>query len=288
MVLSLLGFDGFVTIDRAEPEFTTLKEFYDHYNDLRSLLVIGLGAAIVDYQLGVGGAYAFWNCLKDILKKHNFTIGSLDEAYSVLLEFMSCKVNARLRNTKIRRIHRLFDSGFVKYLWNEAYKYFDIEPMKIWRKLALCMGSDMSSKTISFTMKILDLISLIVNGYYAYFPVDLPIPVDEHIARMSVYSGILMLNPRPKTPTEIGSAALRFRNLIVRGWSEVARGVSSIISKRISIFRIDSLIWQLSKAASSVGYARHRAVEAMKKRLVEIGINEDVALKIASELAHEM
>ena len=105
---------------------------------------------------------------------------------------------------------------------------------------------------------------------------------------MTVYSGILGLEPKPRTPIEVSSAALRFRDLIVRGWGEVAKRVSGIIGRRISVLRIDSLIWQLSKAASNVGYDRLKAIEAMKKRLVEIGINEDAAFKVAKELAYDM
>ena len=287
--LALLGFDGFVAIDRAEPEFNVLSRLYQQTNDVRCVLVIGLGVAIVDYQLGTGGAHAFWSCLEKTLERHGFRISDLDDAYKILLEFMECRVNARLRRSKIERIKRFFNSGYANFLWSEGYKFFSSNPMTLWKKLAYCMNNPMDYKTIAFAMKVLDLISLISNGHYAEFPIDPPIPVDDHVARMSIYSGIIHVEKLLKTPEEVKEAASKIsKNLIIRAWGTIAEKTSAKIGKSISVLRVDSLVWQLSKVASTVKYRKNAAVKAIQLYLVEIGINAEAALKIAEEMSYSM
>ncbi len=188
LAISSLGWNVITKLDELEPEYATLKKFYDLCQDLRSVLVIGLGTAIIDYQLGVGGAHALWGALDRVLARVNYRVKDLDEAKLVLTELMKYPVNARLRNVKLRRINRFFESGFAKYLWNEAWRYYHSNPMEIWRRLANAMRQRMDSKTIAFAMKVLDLISLIITGSYADFPRDPPIPFDVHVARMTYYS----------------------------------------------------------------------------------------------------
>lgn len=45
--LALLGFNGFIAIDRAEPEFNVLSRLYQRTNDVRCVLVIGLSEPLM-------------------------------------------------------------------------------------------------------------------------------------------------------------------------------------------------------------------------------------------------
>jgi len=280
--ISSLGWDMITKLDELEPEYVTLKKFYDSCQDLRPLLVVGLGTAIIDYQLGVGGAHALWGALDKVLAKFNYNVKNLSEAKIVLSELLKYPVNARLRNVKLRRINRFFESGFAKYLWNEAWQYYNSNPMKIWRRLADAMHQKMSAKTIAFAMKVMDLISLIITGSYADFPKDPPIPFDVHVARMTYYSGIV------NVPALTGDASERYSNIVRVAWSLVAEHVTKLLSRRVSVLRIDSLIWQLSKVAASGGYVRSSAQRLIAKYLLSAGAPEHAAAQVAEELTLNM
>lgn len=80
----------------------------------------------------------------------------------------------------------------------------------------------MDYKTIAYAMKILDLISLISKGHYAEFPINSPKPVDDHIARMSIYSSVIRVRKHVKIPEEVKEFAPKIgKDLIIRAWAGV-------------------------------------------------------------------
>jgi len=80
----------------------------------------------------------------------------------------------------------------------------------------------MDYKTIAYAMKILDIISLISKGHYVEFRREPPIPVDDHIARMSIYSGVIRIRKYMKTPEEVKEFAPKIgKDLIIRAWAGV-------------------------------------------------------------------
>ena len=134
-------------------------------------------------------------------------------------------------------------------------------------------------------MKVLDLISLLVNGSYANFSRDVPIPLDVHVARMALYSGII-----EGDGSEISEQAIqRNKRVFLRAWGDVAEGVSKMLGRRISPLRIDSLVWQLSKEAQKAGYKRNHAIRYIIRYLVDVAnIDENAARNVAQELAYNM
>lgn len=282
--LSLLGWEGFVRLDRAEPEYRVLSRLYWAVKDVRTVLLIGIGAAVVDYQLGAGGAPRFWSELDRVLRSRGYMVQDLRSAHEALEEFMQAKVNARLRNFKLSRIHKLFYEGFAHWLWVEGYRHFRDTPLNIWWRLAKALNTLPDKKTVVFAMKVLDLISAIVTGEYAEFPKNIPLPVDFHIARMTAYSGIIDADPETlsKDPD-------RYRKPIINAWTEVVQKISNKLGKHVSTLRLDSLLWQLDRIAMKHNYRKQWSLKPMVAYLTEkAGISENAALTIVKELTARM
>jgi len=282
--LAGIGWDGFVRLDMLEPEFNVLSEVYHRVGDVRVLLVLGLSAAIVDYQLA-GDAFRFWNTLQKVLAKRGFKLSSIGDIRAVMGEFLNYPVNARFNSTKRGRVAKFFNSGFADFLWDRAYKYYSDRPTEIWYGLAKTLGNRPDQKTIVFAMKVLDLISLLVNGSYANFPRDVPIPLDVHVARMALYSGIVKGDG-----SEISERVIqRNKEIFLRAWGDVAERVSEMLGRRISPLRIDSLVWQLSKEAQKASYRRNHAIRYIIRYLVDVAnIDGNVAKNVAQELTYKM
>ncbi|RLE50497.1 MAG: hypothetical protein DRJ33_07360, partial [Candidatus Methanomethylicota archaeon] len=123
------------------------------------------------------------------------------------------------------------------------------------------------------------------NKSYASFPKKVPIPLDVHVARMALYSGIV----EDGLPENLKDNIQRIKDIFLMAWSYVAEKVSEILNKDISPLRIDSLIWQLSKEAQKVNYERRHAAKYIVRYLVgKAGISESAAIKVAQELTYNM
>ena len=279
--LAAVGWEGFVKLDRLEPEYRVLSEVYERMGDVRPVLVLGMAAATIDYQLA-GDAYRFWDTLLHVVRARHYRLGSLGDARAVLEEFLSKPVNARFNRAKRGRIARFFDSGFAEYLWNTAYRYYHSRPREVWMRLAEAMRNRPQSKTIVFSVKVMDLVSLIVEKRYSNLPAEVPIPVDVHVARMAVYSGIVEGVP----PGMLAEACGTRGNIFRRAWGRVAEGVSAVTGRRVSVLRVDSLVWQLGNRTGNVGsreMARRVIVDYLSGRA---GIGLGAALRVADELTH--
>ncbi len=279
--LAMVGWEGFLRLDRLEPEYRVLSEVYERTGDVRPVLVLGMAAATIDYQLA-GDAYRFWDTLLQVVRARRYRLGSLGEVRAALEEFLSRPINARFNRAKRGRIARFFDSGFAQYLWSTAYRYYHSRPGEVWERLAEAMGNRPQSKTIVFSVKVMDLISLLAEKRYSSLPARMPIPVDIHVARMAVYSGIVRGTP-PGSPADVCGVR---GNVFREAWGRVAERVSAIAGRRISVLRIDSLVWQLGNRTMNV---RDRE---MARRVIigylagRAGIGLRAALRIADEFTH--
>jgi len=275
--LSDMGWETFPLLDRVEPEYEVLRRLYES-SGVRATLVVGMGAAIVDFQLGAGGAEEFWRCLSELLEQKGFALEDLSEARRLLFDFLDrCKANSRLKSLKRERLTKFFE-GFAKDLWSEAYEFFNERPDEVWSRLSRSMGGRPEAKTVVFAMKVLDIVSAIATGSYALFRRLPPIPVDEHVRRMSHYSGVV-----------VGEPHLFKAEVYREAWAKVSQEVTKRLGRVVSPLRLDSLLWQLSKEASRHGYAKSRAVPAMAKYLVDnANLPDEVAFKVALELSVNM
>jgi len=289
-VLAKIGFNGFVNLDKREPEYIVLEEIYRKYRDERVLLVLGLGVALLDYRLPRGGAYLFWNTFVELIKKELYPKKNpgLEDLLNILLLFTNTRACSRLRYQKKQRIVKY--RSFAKYLWKSGWMIYAGNPDYIWMRLANTMGQSRSAKTIAFAMKVLDLITILVHGDYAGFKDVYYIPVDYHVARMSIYSGVIEVDPMLSrgSVSNIAEELTNepYKNMIIEAWYQVSRIASKLLNKTINVFRIDTLLWRVSKTFSD-NYPKNRAINEVVNLLVkEADIEESIARDIAEQLLY--
>lgn len=285
-----IGWEGFLHLDMREPEFKALSEIYRRIGDSRVVVVLGLATGIVDFQLGPGGAPRLWNTLLQIVSRRGFRLRSLDDVRNVISDFLKDPVNARVRKIKCSRVEKFFNSGFAQYLWSTDFSYLAENPIVVWYRLAKTLNNKPYQKSIVFTMKVLDLITLIVKGRYANFPHNIPIPLDLHVARMALTSGIVEYHWVGKlTSTIVEELMSRNPQVFRNAWAKVSQHVSEKIGKHISLLRLDSLIWQIGRKAFEAQYIKNLAKQKIKQYLAEeVKINPKVAEKIANIFTYKM
>lgn len=254
--ISSLGWNKIVEFDVEEPEYKCLHSIKEICTP-DNLTLIAICAGLVDYQLA-GDAYQFWRSLENVCRAHG-RISSTGDVEDVIRDFLNEHVNARQRSGKKECIERVFNSGFLKR-FAEKYEEYRRSPGDLWRDISSASWREPEMKTVVMAMKAFNIAHLVIYGEYANLPQEIPIPVDSHIKELAQSSGIVY---------DIGDRSVR------AAWGKVAEKVSEKLGKKISIFQLDSLLWQLSKKLKE-GYA----VEYLRSR----GIAENTARRLVKEL----
>ncbi len=291
-LFSEAGYEFFINFDKAEPEYRLFNKVYDTWRDTRFPLVLGIGVALIDYQLPAGGAERFWREFEEIIT--DFTgfdkklKPSLQLAKRILRVFVShgdtCK---RLRRQKIAVIERYL-KNYADQLWNRDYVYIRDKPENIWFELSRATNRSLDSKTIVFSMKILDLLSLIIFGEYSRFKRIEYLPLDFHVARLTLLSGIIEPIVQMAWPlnemVQVLTSQDRYRVLVFKAWSRVAENITEAIGKQVSPLRIDSILWQLDKQIYRNDLTWLQSVTKLRNYIVKItNIKQDLAERIARE-----
>ncbi|OUJ18425.1 8-oxoguanine DNA glycosylase [Methanonatronarchaeum thermophilum] len=226
-----------IKFDKNEPEYKTFKKILEKHPEKYTAL-LGISTGLVDYQLN-GNAQEFWQTLEKITTKNN-QINSIQKIQKTLDEFMDEKVNARINNMKRKRLNRFFNSSFPKWF---IETYPNHKPTVVWEKLAKSMNNHKEMKTIVFAMKVYDIINHIQHNTYLEIPAETPIPCDIHVKRVAKTSGITNQN----------------QENVKKAWNEVAKQINQQTNQNISIFRIDSIIWQLGQIISKTNKTQKNA-----------------------------
>lgn len=85
---------------------------------------------------------------------------------------------------------------------------------------------------MAFTVNVFDLFNLVVYKEYLPLPYDIPIPVDIHVTRVALSSGI------------VGSME---EEAVRRAWAMVAKSLTRRLGRPVSLLRLDSLVWRIGK-----------------------------------------
>lgn len=268
-LISKLGFDGIVKFDYHEPEYTALKKIFNLKTEPKFLGLIALSAGTIDFQLGFGGAERFWDALYETAKEVG-ELNSIERAEGLIIHFLNNPINVRCLKVKRERIEKIFRKGFARWYVNN-YEYLRENPEKLWRELAQALGSSVNKKTMVFSMKAFDIANLICYGDYLPFPQNIPIPVDFHVKRVTISSGLL---------NQYGDDEL-FRNV----WRLVLTKVKNNLGRNITLLRLDSLVWQIGKILYKCGYEKGLSQKSIEDYLTKkIGIEKTLAREIATEL----
>lgn len=277
-VARIVGVEGFERLDRLEPEYLALKELHGYGADCRLLGLLSILAAVNDYRID---ARWYWNRLLRVAEGGWIQrIGSLDPitlARGLAEAHIDACHPARggAWISKRRRLERIFDQGFPEwFVMNHESVISSREGvLEAWMRLSLSLESDPSSKTLVFSVKALDMASLVTRGRHLEVPDFMPIPVDAHVRDVALSSGI------------VRSAD---RGAIIRAWQLVMEAVRENMGdeRGVSVFSLDSLVWQIGSEMSGARRRGRSPLDEVSDYLrVRVGISGEGARDLALEFA---
>ena len=126
------------------------------------------------------------------------------------------------------------------------------------------MSQKPDDKTIAFAMKIFDLVHKAETGRYVRFPASIPIPADLRIGRVTLACGLIDIPPGKQISNEMESIEKllnKEKGRILAAWARVSDAAGGL-----SLFRIDSLVWQVGEPI----FKYRRAPETAKKTISRI------------------
>ena len=175
-------------LDCGEPEWPVIKTLAAQPHPWGVMCTLALG--LCDYQLGAGGADAYWAAIGQLLGRRSVRSG--EDIVEFARELVAHPVSKRLATQKLDRVIRLVSSDLSDRCGRMPLDELGRHGEKLWSRLATVMQQSPDAKTIVFAMKCFDLLHKAKAGRYASFG-DIPIIVDLRIARLSLTSGLLVV-----------------------------------------------------------------------------------------------
>lgn len=277
--LGALPTEVYSAVDRAEPEWPVLERLAISRSP--AAILAGLALALSDFQLGVGGANLYWREVLAVLNAQG-TPRMASEVGHFLTEVLSRPVCARLRTLKRERLNRLLRSHIPGRLERQSLAELGEQPLALWHDLATVMEQVPQAKTVAFAMKMFDLMHRIATGKYVAFPSQVPIVADLRIARISFSSGLLAPPDGQTVAVAMahgGHYASTNTGEIIAAWAQV-----SDQAQGVSLFRIDSLIWQVAGATYMCRSSPSAARSRIRATVEGYGANPKAAAEVADEL----
>jgi len=256
--LSLIPEDVWEKIDLGEPEWPVLKRFVEDRANLSAAL--GMAVALCDYQLGTGGAQKYWLDVNAAYQNRK-PIDSAGKIGLMIDELLERPVAARLASMKRKRIERFLNSPVMSALAAMSIAELAEKPMELWSSFSMSMRQKPDDKTIVFAMKIFDLMHKASTGNYVRFPAAIPIPTDLRIGRVTLACGLIDAPPGKRIDEameSIDEVLSKEKGRILAAWTCVSETAAGL-----SLFRIDSLVWQVGEPIF-----RHRRDPAAAKAAV--------------------
>lgn len=256
----------FVNFDKSEPEWPVVQRL-GNWPDERLARLAAMCLGFSDYQLGTGGAEAYWDAIGEEVAKTE--VSNSAGILELLIRVCKHSVSSRLAERKLARVKKVIER------WSDGSA--PDEPKALWRWLAYALNQHPDAKTVVMAMKIVDLMHLAKHEEYLDFGADVPLPVDLRIARLSLTSGLVHdsqgqpISHRDKDANEVASTN---RPMLVEAWRSVSQAAGGI-----SLLRIDSLAWQLAEHVKGV-----QPDNLITQHLLDVGCSRAVASKLASEL----
>lgn len=275
--LASLPTEVWEAIDRGEPEWPVL----DRLTQGGAIGVLaGIALGLSDYQLGAGGAAQYWTEVGVLLDKRP-AVSTPADVRELMAALLSRPVAARLAKTKLARVDKLLDSALSAWVLQRDLDELGANAMTLWGLLANAMGQSPDAKTVAFAMKIVDLMHMIKTDAYIQFPADVPIVADFRVARVSLSCGLLRAAEEGAVSamSAISDAGAFSPGTVRTVWAEVAKA-----SGTVSLFRIDSLVWQVGEPLYAHRADRPQARGVLRTLLEAYGADVTCAENVADEL----
>lgn len=267
-VLAELGYDGLTAFDRTEPEYSTLESLYERFSSPAHVKLVGILAGSQDYFLN-GTAQEFWQQL-DATAAEFDTLESKVAVHDLMGDFMEAPINKRKRDQKRHRLVKLLQAGFGEWF---VENHDTVEPIEVWRQLAEGLDSAMDSQTVVLAMKIYDIAHLAHHNEYLEFPLEIPIPSNLHVDRVAHSSGIV----------DDGN-----EEEVIEAWTRVIETMSEQLDEPLSLFRIDSIVFQagqiIGKHEPDRDAARDSVIEYFESVLLEAGRFNRLATELTATM----
>jgi len=225
-ILSYIPDDAWEEIVRKEPEWKFIEQIYKVGFGPSSVIMVATG--LNDYGLKGRAEDFYWSEIAKYLPDLNTPI-DIDEIYNSLKPFYE---NERFHEAKLKRLEKFLHSDLASnILWKSTPNEVSSNFKYIWKKLAGVMKQKEDKKTIVFAMKCL-WISLLKADECVFDLKGIPIPVDS---RVSEFTEKLTGNTCNKNNNDF----------CIEFWNDVLNELQKT-RKNITIFHLDSLIWQIS------------------------------------------
>lgn len=258
--LGLIGLGRVLILEEYDPQFVALK-FLSKIGDVRLVSILSLMNALVSYKLSAKGEDYWMEFAKYFVYNPPENLYSLPER---MLDFMRySKGNRLFIDRKYARLRTLRDSSFLTKL-GEKFDYY-VNNLDVLRShLATSMNTDVDSKTVVFSIKMLYYGFRASTGKINPLPMSIPIPVDLRIAMMSYITGIIDIKYNSKSLNEIAEIIMKDYKSVQRAWNIVA------YESRIPPLHIDSIIWPLLNIARENNYNRLSVLSVSEEFLSNI------------------
>ena len=268
----------FEAFDRREPEWPVLERLSSWSHPYGLLAAVSF--ALTDYQLGAGGATAYWKEVEALLSTRKEP-GSTSELSLVIDTLVTRPVSTRLAHQKCARVRRLLTSPFVEIVKARSLAVLGRDPFRLWDALAEAMKQGRDAKTIVFAMKIFDLLHCASLGEYARFGATVPIVADLRIARLSFSAGVVPLRGSSVSVamSDAGTWLRANQPAVIDAWSSI-----SLLAGGLNLFRVDSLAWQLARPVYEHRDDRETARSTITEILQSLGTPHRIARRLAIEL----
>jgi len=179
-IISRIGVDGARFIEEhIDPQFQALRHLYGSGIDSDAFVRLVVANALVSYQLSGKGEEWWWEFARGFSNKN---VSSITKAYARFLP--NSRTNRRLTPTKLKRLERV--EPFLKSMDVEQY-YRNMRALQ--EDLSDALGTSKNAKTVVFAVKMFGYAARIVMGKFRPYPMDIPIPVDSRIRRLTVRLG---------------------------------------------------------------------------------------------------
>ncbi|NPA86678.1 MAG: N-glycosylase/DNA lyase [Candidatus Diapherotrites archaeon] len=205
--IKAIGVEGARWVEEhLDEQYKALSFLAPHLSgeDFLKLMVIH---ALLSYQLSSTGEEWWWEFARHFSRK---SLKTVCEYRNFLI---SSRGGRRLLPQKLRRLERI--CGWIENV--ELLPYYT-RMLDLRNEIARVLGTSSSSKTVVFAVKMFGYGGRILTGRFVPYPMEVPIPVDLRIERLTRRLG----DDDP-----------------IRFWNEVARASS------VPPLHIDSILWPL-------------------------------------------
>jgi len=260
-ILKDIGLSRILSIESIDPQFISIKSLAEICK-LKTPLLTYLNA-LISYRLNCKGEL-YWLEFSEFFRssklcneyERDLNVNVKDQILRSFNEFLRMsKCNRVSIQAKLKRLIRI--SGMLELIYDTMlHKDF----FKLWKLTYGLLKTRPESKTVVFSVKMAYYGLRAIEQYLNPLPMNIPIPVDIRIAKVTYYSRLL-----------IGLTNWRELYMNTRAVVDVWNKIAHL--SLIPPLHIDSLIWLLLNKSLRSKFREILGNELLSKLIRELGIN---------------